>query len=333
MQPADAHSALGSLSVDAVEGTTLYDGIVKSARSFVGETNSGRVVIVVTDGNETREAPPRSARSTPPTGRRPRLRRCDREPPVQSCPLRRLARDTGGSYRGAGSSGQLRSVYAGIAAELRRTWRVEYLTSARGGDALKLDTSVPRLGAASVRLTIPGEAASGWSAPSGLLPETAYESFLGTQVVGARSSASWRFSPGRSCSPRSAALASRDDSRRIGPTATKRKQERQRLQAAAGSFRAAERTFGHWRHWVALGRLLERSDVPLRTVEFVYLNCGTGLACGLVAGILAQGTLMVLAAMAGGAPSRGSSSTSRASSGLRRSRSQLPDLLILSLRR
>ena len=40
--------------MDAVEGTTLYDGIVKSARSFVGETNSGRVVIVVTDGNETR---------------------------------------------------------------------------------------------------------------------------------------------------------------------------------------------------------------------------------------------------------------------------------------
>ena len=35
-QPADAQSALGSLSVDPVQGTTLYDGIVKSARSFVG---------------------------------------------------------------------------------------------------------------------------------------------------------------------------------------------------------------------------------------------------------------------------------------------------------
>jgi len=52
---------------------------------------------------------------------------------------------------------------------------------------------------------------------------------------------------------------------------------------------------------VALGRLLERSDVPLRTVEFVYLSCGTGLAAGLVAGILAQGTLMILALMVGGA--------------------------------
>ena len=148
----------------------------------------------------------------------------------------------------------------------------------KGGDALKLDTSVPRLGAASARLTIPGEAGVAGSALFRLLPETAYESFLGTRSR-ARSLVSWRFSP-HSCSP-CPRLASRGDSApHIGPTATKRKQERQRLQAAAGLSGQPSARLATRRHWVALGRLLERSDVPLRTVEFVYLSCGTGLACG-----------------------------------------------------
>jgi tight adherence protein B len=300
-QSADAHSALGSLRVDAVEGTTLYDGIVKSARSFVGETNSGRVVIVVTDGNETRstatlESAIHAAREAGVLVYVVAIESRQFNP----APLRRLARDTGGSYRGAGSSGELRGVYAGIAAELRRTWRVEYLTSARAGDALTLDASVPKLGAASARLSIPGEAGATGSAPSRLLPESAYESFLGTQVVGALVGLLALLAGTFVLTSVRGSRLKRRLAPHIGPTATKRKQERQRLQAAAGLFRATERTFGHWRHWIALGRLLERSDVPLRTVEFVYLSCGTGLACGLVAGILAQGTLTILAAMAGG---------------------------------
>jgi tight adherence protein B len=81
---------------------------------------------------------------------------------------------------------------------------------------------------------------------------------------------------------------------------SKRKQERERLHAAAGLFRATERTFGHWKQWLALARMLERSDVPLRTVEFVYLTCGAGLAAGLVAGMAAKDSKTILAAMAGG---------------------------------
>jgi tight adherence protein B len=81
---------------------------------------------------------------------------------------------------------------------------------------------------------------------------------------------------------------------------TKRKVERERLQAAAGLFRATERTFGHWRHWIALDRMLERADVPLRTVEFVYLSLGATLLAGLVSAAVFKGTLMVLAGMAGG---------------------------------
>jgi tight adherence protein B len=302
-QPADAQTALSSLRVDPVEGTTLYDSIAKSARAFAGEANSGRVLVVVTDGNETRS-----------TATLDNAINAAREAGVlvyvvaieskqfSPAPLKRLARDTGGSYRGTGSSAELGRVYAQIAAELRRTWRAEYLTSARAGDALKLDVSMPRLGAASAQLTIPGEAESPAAGPSKLVPETFLESFLGTQLVGATVgllvllAGTFLVS-----SVRGSRLRRRLAPHLAGTAASKRKQERQRLQAAAGLFRATERTFGHWRQWVALARMLERSDVPLRTVEFVYLCTGAGLAAALLAGSTAQGSMTILAAMVGGA--------------------------------
>ncbi len=313
-----------------MEGTTLYDGVVKSARAFASESNSGRVVVVVTDGNETRS-----------TATLDNAINAAREAGVlvyvvaieskqfSPAPLKRLARDTGGSYRGAGSSAELRTMYAQIAAELRRTWRVEYLTSARSGDALKLDASVPRLGAASSQLTIPGESGSGKDGPTKLVPEKFFESFLGTQMMGALVgllvllAATFLVS-----SVRGSRLRRRLAPHIAGPTGSKRKQDRERLQAAAGLFRATERTFGHWRQWVALARMLERSDVPLRTVEFVYLCTGSGLAAGFLAGAAGQSTMMILGAMLGGAAVPFLVVWFKGKRRTRAFENQLPDLLI-----
>jgi tight adherence protein B len=299
---ADAQSALSSLSVDKQEGTTLYDGVVKSARAFAGESYSGRVVIVVTDGNETRS-----------TASLENAIHAAQEADVllyvvaieskqfNPAPLRRLAQATGGSYRGAGSSRQLSSIYAGIAQELKRTWRVEYLTAARGGEQLTLKATLPGAGSAAARLTVPKDAsASSGGGPSSLLPAKFYESFLGTQVIGlvvgflVLLAGTFLLTSVRGSRLR----------RRLAPhlgemKGTKRKVERERLQAAAGLFRATERTFGHWRHWIALDRMLERADVPLRTVEFVYLSAGAALMGGLVGTAVLNGTLMVMAVMLG----------------------------------
>jgi hypothetical protein len=58
----------------------------------------------------------------------------------------------------------------------------------------------------------------------------------------------------------------------------KRKQEqKERFAAAAGLFNATEGALSHWKFWTRLERLLERSDLPLRTVELVYLIAGLGL--------------------------------------------------------
>jgi tight adherence protein B len=329
--PADAQSALSSLSVDKKEGTTLYDGVVKSARAFVRESYSGRVVIVVTDGNETRS-----------TASLENAIHAAREAGVllyvvaieskqfNPAPLRKLAQATGGSYRGARSSKALSSIYAGIAKELKRTWRVEYLTAARAGETLNLNASLAGAGKASTRLVIPaGAKRTSTDDTSGLLPAEFYESFLGTQIMGLLVgflillSGTFMLT-----SVRGSRLK-----RRLAPhlgeaKGSKRKVERERLQAAAGLFRATERTFGHWRHWIALDRMLERADVPLRTVEFVYLSAGAALIGGLVGTALLTGTLFVLGAMAVGALIPFAVIWFKGRSRLKAFENQLPDMLI-----
>jgi hypothetical protein len=71
-------------------------------------------------------------------------------------PLKQLARRTGGSYYGARSSSDLAPIYQHISQELRRTWRLEYLTASVPGDRLRLHVSDGQLGKAAVAVRLPG---------------------------------------------------------------------------------------------------------------------------------------------------------------------------------
>ena len=299
----EAAAALGALKLDRKQGTALYDSVVGAAAALERQGLQGRVIVVLTDGADTTS----TAKLEGAVGAARRAGAAVfplaiEGPQFSPAPLKRLASETGGAYHGTRSPRELMQTYMQIAADLRRTWRLEYLTSARGGDTVRLDAAMRKVGTASAQLSIPGDVAPARPTPSKLLPKTAYESFLGTQLVGAvvgllvLLAGTFLVSSVRGSRLR----------RRLAPhiadtAASKRKQERERLQAAAGLFRATERTFGHWRHWIALARMLERSDVPLRTVEFVYLCTGFGLAAGLIAGMTAQGSMIVLGVMAGGA--------------------------------
>src|SRR5215218_7861609 len=77
----------------------------------------------------------------------------------------------------------------------------------------------------------------------------------------------------------------------------KRKVERERLAIAAGLFRATEGAFSHWRFWTRLERLVERSDLSLRTVEVAYMMVGAALLTGLVATLVGVGTLLLVASL------------------------------------
>ena len=87
-------------------------------------------------------------------------------------PLKTLARATGGSYRGAGSSRELGAIYASIARELQRTWRLEYPTAARPGERLELK-ALTAAGNAASELAIPGVDRA--RADDSLLPESFYQ--------------------------------------------------------------------------------------------------------------------------------------------------------------
>jgi tight adherence protein B len=108
----------------------------------------------------------------------------------------------------------------------------------------------------------------------------------------------------------------------------KAKVERERLAIAAGLFRATEGAFSHWRFWTRLERLVERSDLALRTVEVAYLMVGFALVGGLIATILGLGTLLLVGAFALGGSLPLGFVWFKASRRLKAFEDQLPDVLI-----
>src|SRR5262245_65944863 len=81
---------------------------------------------------------------------------------------------------------------------------------------------------------------------------------------------------------------------------TKPKQERERLAAPAVLFNATENACSGWQLWNRLDRLVERSDLPVRTVEVFYVMCGLALVGGLIGTMLSPSMLITLAAFGGG---------------------------------
>src|SRR5439155_12463450 len=69
--------------------------------------------------------------------------------------LRAIARRTGGIYRGAETTRVLGATYAAIAHELRRTWRLDFLTAGRPGDKLQLALAAPGEGAVRAEIALP----------------------------------------------------------------------------------------------------------------------------------------------------------------------------------
>jgi VWFA-related protein len=167
----DVDDALGSISTDPVYGTALYDAVVLAAHELRSHGLPGRVIILVTDGQETtseatltqaitaaRKAGAAVYAVAIPSGA------------FSPRPLQRLAADTGGRYYQAPSTKALRGIYKAIAAELRRVWRLEYPTAARPGDTLRVAAKVGKATAVKSE-RVPGQptASSGSSTPTTLL--------------------------------------------------------------------------------------------------------------------------------------------------------------------
>jgi tight adherence protein B len=303
----DADGALRSIKVDPVQGTTLYDALVRASSTLFEEPLAARVVIVVTDGNETRsdatladaiEAAHKAGAAIYVVG--------IESPKFNPEPLRKLAAQTGGAYRGTTSSAALKQAYQNIAAELRRTWRLEYATAARPGEQVALRASAGALGSAGASFELPGELAPPVAAskpPSRLLPDVFYETVLGTQLMSLITGLIILLAASLALTSVKGARLKRRLAPHLAPAAEVRKQrttQRERFSAAAGLFKATEGTFGHWHLWKKLERLIERADLPLRTVEFFYLSLGAALFVGLVGALSGASSFKILIALCAG---------------------------------
>ena len=150
----DADESLANLTPDKVSGTALYDAIALAARQLRSNELPGRVIVVLTDGadkgsrieiNQAINAA-RAANAAvyaigiEGTG-------------FTSDPLVQITTATGGRYYGASSTSGLAAVYRTIADTLKRTWRIQYVTSARPGDQIRVAASVIGHGSAVSRLS------------------------------------------------------------------------------------------------------------------------------------------------------------------------------------
>ncbi len=247
-------------------------------------------------------------------------------------PLRQLSHQTGGAYRGAASSAGLGGQYAAVAAELRRTWRLTYATLARPGDNTTLQAHSNGSTSKAALFQLPASLGPGAAdpKPSHLLPDVFYQTVLGTQVMALVSFFIVLFAATLALTTVKGSRLRRRIAPHLAPSTDvrKRKQEKERFAAAAGLFKATESAFAHWKFWTRLERLLERSDLPLRTVELVYLMGGAGLLGATFATLAGQSTVVTLALLAGFGFAPVTVVWFKATRRLKAFENQLPDVLI-----
>jgi tight adherence protein B len=330
--PIDSDGALANMSVDADQGTSLYDGILLAVQQLKGENLASRVLVLLTDGADTGsratlDQAVAAARKAEVSIYAIGIEGDTFTPDA----LERLAADTGGQYYGASSAAGLLQVYASIAATLRHTWKLEYFTSARPGDRLDLEASVVGAGTGSTEYTISKDAAdvSGPQAPSGLIPASFY-SAGGALAVGLAVTALILLAVFLFLWAQQGSWVRNRIAAHVGETkvTSKEKRKEQRLATLTAVFRATERAFGHMRQWRKIQRMLERANLPLRTVEFFWMMIGGGFGLAFLCALAGQTPLVILAAMCIGGGIPFLYVTIKMRKRLKAFEDQLPDVLI-----
>ena len=320
---AEADAALRTVEVDKVVGTALYDSVVLASQALAADLNQTRILVLLTDGQEVSSdasleqaiAAARAANvAVYPIG--------IESASFRPAPLQRLAEKTGGRYAGAAGTKDLSAIYAALASELRRTWQLSYYTSARPGEKLEVEAA-----GATAESVVPGVPTVS-TAVASKLPDQFFKvgPMVMTTVVGFLILLAALF-------VLRAPIGSRLR-RQIKPHLgeQQRKATRGRVQerfaTASSLMKATESAFGHLGVWHALHRLLERADVPLRTVELVYAAAGSALFAGVASAVMGAASFVTLIAMVVGGAIPIAVVGWKAKRRLAAIDDQLPDLLV-----
>jgi tight adherence protein B len=295
----DADLPLGRMKTDSHKGTALYDAIIAAANQLKGNPLPGRVIIVLTDGADNASAGSLATAIKAASEANASIYAIGIEgtgfsPDV----LKQLASSTGGQYYGAASTSELARVYGSIADALKKTWRVQYVTAARPGDNIRLTASIVGQGSTTQLAKIPVGDSITAPAPSKLLPTNAYGPggplaiavavamlvLFGCLFFLAGMRGSW---------VRSRIVAHTGE----GKVNAKKNRKERRSEAFSSVFAATEKALGHLKQWRAISRMLERADVQLRTVEFVWISVGTAVLMALLALLFGASALILVALM------------------------------------
>ena len=326
---AEAGAALGSIKVDPVKGTALYDDVRLASQTLAEEEGRARIIILVTDGNETLSSATladaiKAAQEAETTVYVVAIESKAFTPG----PLKYLAKRTGGRYYGTPTPAALQGIYAELAAELKRTWRLDYVTSGRPGESPLLVAHVPGLGRDSARSPIPATAEV--EKPGGLLPAAAYGKG-GSTGLGLLVGMLILLAVGLVFASANADRVRSQVQRHISPKPKRSKvakEKKPRLQSLAGLFRLTEQALGKTRVWLRLARLIERADLQLKTAELFYMSAGSCVVLGLLATAAGSSGLLSLASLVIGALIPLAFVWYKAHRRLAAFENQLPDLLI-----
>jgi tight adherence protein B len=289
----DADLPLGRMRTDRARGTALYDAVIAAANQLKGNALPGRVIIVLSDGADNASNGSLATAIKAARAANASIYAIGIEGQgFTSEPLAQLSSSTGGQYYGAASTSNLAGVYASIADALKKTWRIQYVTAARPGDQIRLTASIVGQGSTTKLATIPPGNATSSPAPSKLLPKNAYGPggplALAIAVATLVLFGCLFFLAGiRGSWVRSRIVAHTGEGK-----GSKQKRKERRSEALASVFAATERTLGHLKQWRSISKMLERADVQLRTVEFVWISIGAALLLAMLGALF--GTSLVL---------------------------------------
>ncbi|HEY8727896.1 MAG TPA: type II secretion system F family protein [Gaiellaceae bacterium] len=293
----DADLPLGRMTTDSVKGTALYDAVIAAANQLKGNPLPGRVIIVLSDGADNASSGSLTTAIKAAREANALIYAIGIEGEgFTSDPLEQLASSTGGQYYGAASTSALAGVYKSIADALKKTWRIQYVTAARPGDHIRLTASIVGEGSTTQLAAIPAGNATVAPAPSKLLPKNAYGPggplavaiavatliLFGCLFFLAGIRGSW---------VRSRIVGHTGE----GKGSSKKNRKEKRNEALSSIFAATERALGHLKQWRSISRMLERADVQLRTVEFIWITLGAGVLMALLAFLFGTGLIILVA--------------------------------------
>jgi tight adherence protein B len=291
-------SSLDQVTLDTVQGTALYDSVIQAASELGGAPTLTKVLVVLTDGDDTTKTKLASAIKAAQAG----------NVAIEAIAIGRgnhaaltsLARRTGGHVFAADrSAAGIAAVYKQIGAEIRNTYRLQYTSHADG--LVPLQVSLKGYSSATEQIDLSAPAAQ-IVANGGTIAKISKRSSTGLALALVIGLLVLGLVLLLVRVPRETVLARRLHRYTTGERVVVEERERglslRNLLVLRG-----ERSFGGSAYFKRVAVLLERADMPMRAAEFVAIQAGAVLVIVLLALLFGLGIYAaILGVVAGFVP-------------------------------